>query len=67
MKRTAVIMLVTLIALGGCASTIFLGILATTDYVNTRTKELEEDKAAQIKKLQAQMDEIMALKQQMQS
>jgi len=28
---------------------------------------LEEDKAAQIKKLQAQMDEIMALKQQMKS
>lgn len=35
--------------------------------MNTRTKKLEEDKAAQIKKLQAQMDEIMALKQQMKS
>ncbi len=42
MKRFATLVLVAAIALGGCASSGFLGFLATTDYVNARTKELKD-------------------------
>ena len=65
MKRIAALMLVMVIAITGCASSGFLGFLATTDYVNARTKKIEEYQAAEIKKLKAQIEEIEALKKQM--
>ncbi len=67
MKRIASLVLIAAVALSGCASTGFLGFLATTDYVNAKTKKLEDEQAAQIDKLKAQMAEIETLKQQLQS
>ncbi len=67
MKRIATLVLIAVVSLGGCASTGFLGFLATTDYVNAKTKKLEDEQSAQIEKLKAQMAEIENLKQQMQS
>ena len=67
MRRIVILLLVAVVVLSGCASTGFLGFLATTDYVNAKTKKLEADQAAEIGKLKAQMAEIETLKQQMQT
>ncbi len=65
MKRIATLVLIAVVSLGGCASTGFLGFLATTDYVNAKTKKLEDEQAAQIEKLKTQVAEVESLKQQL--
>ena len=67
MKRIILLMLVVVVALTGCASSGFLGFLATTGYVTAKTKKLEEDQAAQIGKLKTQLDELESLKKKMES
>ena len=67
MKRLAATALVALLTLGGCQSSGFLGFLATTGYVDAKTKKLQEDQAAEIAKLQSQMTQIETLRQQVQA
>jgi outer membrane murein-binding lipoprotein Lpp len=53
-KLFALIILVTL-ALTGCASGKFLGFLATNDYVDTKTKTLADQQAAEIDQLKSRI------------
>jgi thiamine biosynthesis lipoprotein ApbE len=61
MKRLIAIAALAALALSGCASGNFLGFLATNQYVDTRTKALADEQAAQIADLKAQLAENKAL------
>ncbi len=70
MKKLLVIAVIAAFALTGCASGKFLGFLATTDYVDTQTKDLkarEQAQDAQIADLKAQLADYQALKAQAQA
>jgi len=55
-KLLALIVLVSL-ALSGCATGKFLGFLATTDYVDAKSKAVADQQAAQIEQLKSQVAE----------
>ncbi|MGA2639361.1 MAG: hypothetical protein ABSG21_00495 [Spirochaetia bacterium] len=63
MKRVCVLAAIAVIALSGCAGGKFLGFLATTDYVDARTK----DQAAEIASLKTQLADMQSLKAQAQA
>jgi len=62
MKRICVLVVITFIALSGCANQGFLGFLATTGYVDRVAKE----QAAEIASLKAQIADYQSLKAQAQ-
>lgn len=66
MKKLITPLLIVVLAMSGCASG-FLGFLATTGYVDNKTKKLEEGQAAEISKLKTQMAELQGLKEQLQA
>jgi len=63
MKRLCVLAVIALIALSGCASGRILGFLASTDYVDQKTKE----QAAEIASLKAQLADYQSMKAQAQA
>ena len=67
MKKLITPLLIVVLAMSGCASSGFLGFLATTGYVDNKTKKLEEGQAAEISKLKTQMAELQGLKEQLQA
>ncbi len=70
MKKLLVVTVLAAFALTGCASGKFLGFLATTDYVDSKTRDLEaRSKAqdAQIADLKAQLADYQSLKAQAQA
>ncbi len=67
MKKLVIPLLVAALALSGCTTTGFLGFLATTGYVDTKTKKLQADQEAEIAKLKAQAAEMENLKDQIQA
>ena len=70
MKKLVIVAIVAGLALSGCASGKFLGFLATTDYVDKKTKDLEaatKAQDAQIADLKAQIADYQSLKAQAQA
>ncbi|HET6452078.1 MAG TPA: hypothetical protein VFI08_12245 [Spirochaetia bacterium] len=70
MKKLLVLAVLAAVALSGCAGGKFLGFLATTDYVDGKTRDLEaRSKAqdAQIADLKAQLADYQSLKAQAQA
>jgi len=70
MKRLLIVAVVAAVALTGCASGKFLGFLATTDYVDAKTKDLEAKaraQDAQIADLKAQLADYQSMKAQAQA
>jgi outer membrane murein-binding lipoprotein Lpp len=63
MQKIAVLAVIAIIGLSGCASGKILGFLASTDYVDRQNKE----QAAEIASLKAQLADIQALKTQAQA
>ena len=63
MKKILVLAVIAAVALSGCASGKFLGFLATTDYVDAKTKAQD----AQIADLKAQLADYQSLKAQAQA
>ncbi len=58
MRTVVIIGLTASLLLGGCASTGFLGFLATTPYVRQRTDEIAREEAGQRQQLQQQIDTL---------
>jgi outer membrane murein-binding lipoprotein Lpp len=54
-KKLPALVILAALALSSCASGRFLGFLATNDYVDTRTKTLADQQAAQIDQLKSQI------------
>jgi outer membrane murein-binding lipoprotein Lpp len=67
MKRMLALCVVAVISLGGCASGKFLGFIATTDYVDAKAKELQDQQASEIAQLRAQLAEYQAIRDQAQA
>ncbi len=70
MKKALVPMVVAVMALSGCASGKFLGFLATTDYVDAKTRELEartRAQDAQIADLKTQLADYQSMKAEAQA
>ncbi len=64
MKKLLLLVLAACLALSGCATSGFLGFLATTQYVDTRTKAAQDQQAAEIAALKAQLADYQAVKDQ---
>ncbi len=70
MKKLLIITVLAALALSGCASGKFLGFLATTDYVDSKTRDLEvraKAQDAQIADLKSQLADYQSLKAQAQA
>jgi len=67
MKRLFIIVILAALALSGCATTGFLGFLATTEYVDGKAKSLAEQQAVEIEQLRAELKEYQAVKEQAQA
>jgi outer membrane murein-binding lipoprotein Lpp len=70
MKKILVLAVIAVIFLAGCASGKFLGFLATTDYVDSKSRDQAaalKDQAAQIESLKAQLADYQSLKTQAQA
>jgi hypothetical protein len=63
-KKLLVLVIIAVFALCGCASGNFLGFLATNVYVDARDKALQEQQAAEIAQLKAQLAEYKEVKEQ---
>ena len=61
MKKLLALIILVALAFSGCASGKFLGFLATTDYVDARSKTLADAQAAQIEQLKSQLAANQAL------
>ncbi len=55
MKKLVVLAALAALVLTGCASGKFLGFLATTDYVDAKSKTLADQQAAEIEKLKSEI------------
>ena len=64
MKRLLVLAVVAALALSGCATSGFLGFLATTQYVDLKAKTIQEQQAAEIAALKAQLADYQSVKDQ---
>jgi hypothetical protein len=63
-KRLLVLAVVAALALSGCATSGFLGFLATTQYVDLKAKTIQEQQAAEIAALKAQLADYQSVKDQ---
>jgi N-formylglutamate amidohydrolase len=54
-KKMVVLVILAAVALSSCTTGRFLGFLATNDYVDTRTKTLADQQAAEIEQLKSQI------------
>jgi len=63
-KKLLVLVIVAALALSGCATSGFLGFLATTHYVDLKAKAIQDQQAAEIAALKAQLADYQAIKDQ---
>ncbi len=63
-KKTLMLVIVAALALSGCATSGFLGFLATTQYVDLKAKTSQDQQAAEIAALKAQLADYQAVKDQ---
>jgi outer membrane murein-binding lipoprotein Lpp len=63
-KKSLAIFVLAAVALSGCATSGFLGFLATTQYVDREAKEVQDKQAAEIAALKAQLADYQAIKDQ---
>ena len=64
MKKLLALIILAAVALSGCATSGFLGFLATTQYVDLKAKTIQDQQAAEIAALKAQMADYEAIKEQ---
>ena len=64
MRKLLVLVIAAAIALSGCATSGFLGFLATTQYVDLKTKTVQDQQAAEIAALKAQLTDYQSVKDQ---
>jgi hypothetical protein len=58
------LVVVAALALSGCATSGFLGFLATTQYVDLKAKTIQDQQAAEIAALKAQLADYQSVKDQ---
>ena len=63
-KKLLLLVIVPVLALSGCATSGFLGFLATTQYVDLKTKTAQDQQAAEIAALKAQLADYQSVKDQ---
>jgi hypothetical protein len=63
-KKLLLLIFVAALALSGCATSGFLGFLATTQYVDLKAKTIQDQQAAEIAALKAQLADYQSVKDQ---
>jgi hypothetical protein len=63
-KKLLLLVIAAALALSGCATSGFLGFLATTQYVDLKTKTIQDQQAAEIAALKAQLADYQSIKDQ---
>jgi uncharacterized lipoprotein YmbA len=63
-KKLLMLVIAAALALSGCATSGFLGFLATTQYVDLKAKTIQDQQAAEIVALKAQLADYQTIKDQ---
>jgi hypothetical protein len=63
-KKLVMLVFAAALALSGCATSGFLGFLATTQYVDLKAKGIQDQQAAEIAALKAQLADYQSVKDQ---
>ncbi len=64
MRKLLLLVIIAAVALSGCATSGFLGFLATTQYVDLKARAIQDQQAAEIAALKAQLADYQAVKDQ---
>jgi hypothetical protein len=63
-RKLLLLVIIAAVAFSGCATSGFLGFLATTQYVDLKAKAIQDQQAAEIAALKAQLADYQAIKDQ---
>ena len=63
-KKLLLLAIIAAVALSGCATSGFLGFLATTQYVDLKAKAIQDQQSAEIATLKSQLADYQAIKDQ---